>query len=137
MMRARLLVAGGTATCSTDPLPPLAIPTTAAGLAGCRRPACSPRIVAQIGAVIGREFSYELIAAVSALEPMDLDAELERCRSVSSPPARYWLRLGLRLQGRAVKDSALRQLLKGRQRQLHANTSPRCCRALPTMPTAT
>jgi len=33
--------------------------------------------VAQIGAAIGREFSYELIAAVSALAPMDLDAALE------------------------------------------------------------
>jgi hypothetical protein len=34
--------------------------------------------LAQIGAALGREFSHELIAAVSASAPMDFDAALER-----------------------------------------------------------
>ena len=34
--------------------------------------------VAQIGAAIGREFSYELIATVSALPPGELEAALEQ-----------------------------------------------------------
>ena len=52
----------------TGPLPPLAIPSTlhASLLARLDRLA-SVKDVAQIGAVIGREFSYPLIAAVAAL----------------------------------------------------------------------
>ena len=47
------------------PLPPLAIPTTLqASLVARLDRLASPKDVAQIGAVIGREFSYELIAAV-------------------------------------------------------------------------
>ena len=51
----------------TGPLPPLRDPDHAAGLAdGAARPARPPvKEVAQIGAVIGREFSYELLAAVA------------------------------------------------------------------------
>src|SRR5262249_52784347 len=38
----------------------------------------SVKDVAQIGAAIGREFSYELVASVSGLATEDLDAALER-----------------------------------------------------------
>ncbi len=64
------------------PLPPLAIPTTLqASLVARLDRLASDKDVAQIGAAIGREFSHELIAAVSALAPLDLDAALERLTS--------------------------------------------------------
>jgi class 3 adenylate cyclase/DNA-binding SARP family transcriptional activator len=61
------------------PLPPLAIPSTLQDSLVARLDRLgSVKDVAQIGAAIGREFSHELIAAVSAFAPMDLDAALER-----------------------------------------------------------
>src|SRR5262249_5408687 len=61
----------------TGPLPPLAIPSTlhASLLARLDRLA-AVKDVAQIGAVIGREFSYPLIAAVAILSERDLNAAL-------------------------------------------------------------
>ena len=58
------------------PLPPLAIPTTLqASLVARLDRLSSVKDVAQIGAAIGRrEFSYELIAPVSALPPGELEA---------------------------------------------------------------
>ncbi len=62
-----------------QPLPPLAVPTTLqASLVAHLDRLGSAKHVALIGAAIGREFSHELIAAVSALAPMDLEAALER-----------------------------------------------------------
>ena len=60
-------------------LPPFAIPTTLHGslLARLDRLA-SVRLVAQIGAAIGREFSYALLRAVSRLPEDELDAALAR-----------------------------------------------------------
>ena len=50
------------------PLPPLAIPTTLHDSLMARLDRLAPvKEVAQIGAVIGREFSHELLAAVSPL----------------------------------------------------------------------
>ena len=61
------------------PLPPLAIPTTLhASLVARLDRLATVKDVAQIGAAIGRVFSHQLIAAVSSLAPMDLDAALER-----------------------------------------------------------
>jgi predicted ATPase len=58
-------------------LPPLAIPSTlhASLLARLDRLA-AVKDVAQIGAVIGREFSYALIAAAAALPKKDLKGAL-------------------------------------------------------------
>ncbi len=52
------------------PLPPLAIPSTLTGLFdGAARSAWRRfREIAQLGATLGREFSYELIHAVSPLD---------------------------------------------------------------------
>src|SRR5215469_3433507 len=60
-------------------LPPFAIPTSlhASLLARLDRLA-SGRRVAQIGAAIGREFSYELLRAVSCLPEDELQAALAR-----------------------------------------------------------
>ena len=105
------------------PLPELAIPTTLqASLVARLDRLASVKDVAQIGAAIGREFSHELIAAVSALAPIDLDAALERLtesglisRRGATPDATYSFKHAL------VQDAAYATMLKSRRQPLHAS----------------
>src|SRR5262245_27285580 len=61
------------------PLPPLAIPTSLQASLVARIDRLAPvKDITQTAAAIGREFSYELIAAVSRLAPADLNPALER-----------------------------------------------------------
>src|SRR5690349_16663616 len=61
------------------PLPPLAIPTTLRDSLLARLDRLAPiREIAQIGACIGREFSYELMAAIVPLERDQLDDALDQ-----------------------------------------------------------
>ena len=117
------------------PLPPLAIPTTLQDslLARLDRLA-SVKDVAQIGAVIGREFSYELIAAVAALTPIEIDAALERLsvsglifRRGAPPDATYIFKHAL------VRDAAYATLLKSRRQQLHARIAKALVERFPTL----
>jgi predicted ATPase len=105
----------------TGPLPPLAIPSTLHGslLARLDRLACVKN-VAQIGAVIGREFSYALIEAAAALREKRLrdalsqllDAELIYQRGVP-PDATYQFKHAL------VQDASYASLVRSRRQQLH------------------
>jgi tetratricopeptide (TPR) repeat protein len=105
------------------PLPPRAIPATLqASLVARLDVLGSVKEVAQIGAAIGRQFSYELVSAVSALASKDLDAALERLtasglisRRGEPPIATYSFKHAL------VQDAAYATLLKSRRRQLHAS----------------
>jgi len=105
------------------PLPSIAIPTTLhASLVARLDLLGSVKEVAQLGAAIGRQFSYELISAVSALVDVDLDAALERLttsglisRRGAPPIATYSFKHAL------VQDAAYATLLKSRRRQLHAS----------------
>jgi class 3 adenylate cyclase len=105
------------------PLPSLAIPTTLqASLVARLDLLGSAKDVAMIGAAIGRKFSHELIAAVSTLPPMDLDAALARLtasglisRRGAAPDASYSFKHAL------VQDAAYVTMLKSRRRQLHAS----------------
>jgi predicted ATPase len=103
-------------------LPPAAIPTTlhASLLARLDRLA-SVRLVAQIGAAIGREFSYELLRAVSDVPEDELQASLARLVSSelvfqrgSPPDAVYAFKHAL------VRDAAYSSLLRNARQQLHA-----------------
>ncbi len=102
-------------------LPPHAIPTTLqASLMARLDRLGSAKDAAMIGAAIGREFSHELIAAVSAWAPMELDTALERLtasglisRRGAPPEATYSFKHAL------VQDAAYGTLLKSRRRQLH------------------
>ena len=59
------------------PLPPLAIPATLHDLLMARLDRLAPvKETAQIGAALGREFSYELISAISPLRRNELEAAL-------------------------------------------------------------
>jgi predicted ATPase/class 3 adenylate cyclase len=104
------------------PLPSLAIPTTLhASLMARLDRLASVRDVAQIGAVIGREFSYELLSAVAALPKAKLDEALEQLvqaelifRRGTIPLAVYSFKHAL------VRDAAYGGLLKTRRAQLHS-----------------
>src|SRR3712207_1817254 len=104
------------------PLPQLAIPATLQDSLMARLDRLAPvREVAQIGAVIGREFSYGLLAAVAPLGDNELrdalarlvEAELVFCRG-TAPEAVYSFKHAL------VQDAAYQSLLKGKCQRLHA-----------------
>jgi class 3 adenylate cyclase/tetratricopeptide (TPR) repeat protein len=104
------------------PLPPLAIPTSLQASLTARLDRLSPvREVAQIGAVVGREFHYELLNAVAGLPKQKLDEALDQlvrselmfCRG-DIPHAVYTFKHAL------VRDAAYAGLLKSRRVHLHA-----------------
>jgi predicted ATPase len=103
-------------------LPPLAIPTTlhASLLARLDRLA-SVRHIAQIGAAIGRQFSYALLCAVSRIPEDELQAALARLvaselvfQRGTPPDAVYTFKHTL------VQDAAHGSLLRNARQQLHA-----------------
>ena len=107
------------------PLPPLAIPTTLQASLTARLDRLSPvREVAQIGAVVGREFHYELLSAVAELPSQRLDEALDQlvrselmfCRG-EIPHATYTFKHAL------VRDAAYAGLLQSRRVHLHAATA--------------
>ncbi|RUV80412.1 adenylate/guanylate cyclase domain-containing protein, partial [Mesorhizobium sp. M1A.F.Ca.IN.020.32.1.1] len=76
--------------------------------------------VAQIGACIGREFSYELIAALAVLDERELQRGLDQLagtelvfRRGRPPKAIYTFKHAL------VRDTAYQSLLKSCRRELH------------------
>ena len=98
------------------------VPTTLQDSLEARLDRLGPaREIAQIGAVIGRNFGYELLTRVSGLEEDDLQAWLGRLvaselvyQSGQPPDARYTFKHAL------VQDTAYGSLLRGRRRELHA-----------------
>jgi class 3 adenylate cyclase/DNA-binding SARP family transcriptional activator len=117
------------------PLPQLAIPTTLqASLVERLDRLASVRDVAQIGAAIGREFSHELMAAVSPLAPMDLEAALARLimsglisRHGTPPLATYAFKHAL------VQDAAYATMLQSKRRQLHSSIAKALVEGFPVM----
>ncbi|MDA9436796.1 AAA family ATPase [Bradyrhizobium sp. CCBAU 51627] len=105
-------------------LPSPAIPTTLKASLAARLDLLgdAAKDVASIGAAIGREFSYELIAAISALAPLDIDAALGQLtasglvtRRGMPPLASYSFKHAL------VQDSAYVTMLRSQRQQLHAD----------------
>ena len=107
------------------PLPPLAIPANLHDSLMARLDRLAPvKELAQIGAVIGREFSHELIAAVADRSQEQLESGLDQLvaselvfRRGSPPDATYSFKHSL------VKDVAYQSLLKSRRQQLHARVA--------------
>jgi predicted ATPase len=100
----------------------MAIPTTLHASLMARLDRLAPvREVAQIGAVVGREFSYELLNAVAGLPIERLEealgqlvrSELVFCRG-EVPHAVYTFKHTL------VRDAAYSGLLKSRRAEVHA-----------------
>jgi class 3 adenylate cyclase/predicted ATPase len=103
-------------------LRPLAIPTTLQDSLMARLDRlASVRLVAQIGAAIGREFSYALLRAVSPISEGELEAALARLvaselvfQRGAPPDSVYSFKHSL------VQDTAYGSLLRGSRQQLHA-----------------
>ena len=77
--------------------------------------------MAQIGAALGRSFSYELISAVAEMPKQKLDGALEQLSNAElifrrgvPPDAEYTFKHAL------VQDAAYSTLLRSRRQQLHA-----------------
>ena len=103
MLESGLLADAGDRYELSGPLPPLAIPTTLHDSLMARLDRLAPvKEVAQIGAVIGREFSHELLAAVS---PLSANRAGRRPRPAgqlrAGLPPRHAARRDLQLQARA------------------------------------
>ena len=104
------------------PLPPFAIPATLHDSLVARLDRLTlVKEVAQIGAVIGREFSHALLAAVVDRPEAELLATLDQLvsselvfRNGMPPEAVYTFKHAL------VRDAAYESLLKSRRHQLHA-----------------
>ena len=105
----------------TGPLPPLAIPATLHDSLMERLDRLAAiKEVAQLGATLGREFSYELLQSVSPLDEETLqrslaqlvDAELLYQRGLP-PQATYLFKHSL------IRDTAYQSLLKSRRQQYH------------------
>jgi predicted ATPase len=109
----------------TGLLPPLAIPSTLHDSLMARLDRLSAaRDLAQLGAVLGREFAYELLQAVSPLDEMTLqqelgqlvDAELVYQRGLA-PQSRYIFKHAL------IQDAAYQSLLKSTRQRYHQRTA--------------
>src|SRR5712692_2132770 len=103
------------------PIPPLAIPSTLQDSLMARLDRLSTvKEIAQVGATLGREFSYEVLHAVFPLDEGTLqqglrqlvEAELLYQRGLP-PQATYLFKHAL------VQDTAYQSLLKSRRQQLH------------------
>jgi len=103
------------------PQRPIAVPSTLQDSLNARLDRLGPaREVAQIGAVIGREFSRDLLAACAQIDESGLDASLERLIAAEliyvrrpAPAASYAFKHSL------VRDAAYDSLLRKRRQELH------------------
>jgi class 3 adenylate cyclase/tetratricopeptide (TPR) repeat protein len=114
------------AVLAASPLPNVAIPTAlhASLIARLDRLGPLAKEVGQIGAVIGREFGYDLIEQVAQRPAAELRAGLDRltaaellfCRGVA-PLSSYLFKHAL------VQDAAYGTLLRARRQELHTRVS--------------
>jgi class 3 adenylate cyclase/predicted ATPase len=125
MLESGLLTDAGDHYELAGPLPPLAIPANLHDSLMARLDRLATvKELAQIGAVIGREFSHELLAVVADRPQEQLEIGLDQLvdselvfRRGSPPDATYSFKHAL------VKDAAYQSLLKSRRQQLHARVA--------------
>jgi class 3 adenylate cyclase/tetratricopeptide (TPR) repeat protein len=104
------------------PLPALAIPTSLRDSLLARLDRLAPvKDLVQIGACIGREFSFDLVARVTMLDEAQLESRLEKLLEAGlvyatgqPPDCTYTFKHAL------VQDAAYDSLLKTRRQTLHA-----------------
>lgn len=92
------------------------------------------RDVAQVGSVIGREFSYELLHAVSPFPETELQSSLEKLADADliqarglPPEATYQFKHAL------IQDAAYGALLKSKRRELHGRVAQTIEEKLPAL----
>jgi predicted ATPase len=121
VLESGLLIEGPQGWRLDGPLPPFAIPATLQDSLTARLDRLAPvKEIAQIGAAIGREFSYPLLRAVAGRDEPALRAALAQLeeaellfRSGAPPDARYTFKHAL------VQDTAYETLLRSRRQILH------------------
>jgi predicted ATPase len=104
------------------PLPPLAIPTTLQDSLMARLDRLGPtKEIVQLGAVMGREFSHELLETVSSFGGKTLEGALDRLLAAellyqrgTRPHATYLFKHTL------IQETAYQSLLKSLRQQYHA-----------------
>jgi class 3 adenylate cyclase/tetratricopeptide (TPR) repeat protein len=105
---------------------PLSVPETlhASLMARLDRLGPASKEIAQIGAVLGREFTYELIESVAQRDRRELDTALDQLRDAgllfcrgTTPHSSYLFKHAL------VQDAAYDMLLRGRRQELHARVA--------------
>ena len=120
----------------TGPLPALAIPATLQDALRARLDRLADgKAVAQLGAVLGRTFAYELLRAVSPLDELALwrglvqlvQAEVLYQRGVP-PHATYTFKHAL------VQDAAYQSLLRSTRQQYHQRTAQVLDEQFPRLP---
>jgi predicted ATPase len=105
----------------TGPLPPLAIPATLQDALMARLDQlASAKAVAQLGATIGREFTYELLQAVAPMDELELWRSLVQLVQVevlyqrgALPQATYLFKHAL------IQEAAYQSLLKSTRQHYH------------------
>jgi predicted ATPase len=138
VLESGLLVAGPQGWRLDGPLPPLAIPATLQDSLAARLDRLAPvKEIAQIGAAIGREFSYPLLRAVAGRAEPALRAALAQLeeaellfRSGMPPDARYTFKHAL------VQDIAYETLLRSRRHILHRQIADALRGEFPAVATA-
>ena len=135
VLEANLLADKGDHYALTGPVPPMAIPATLEGSLLARLDRLAPaREVAQVAAAIGREFTYELLAAASPLPEEELLATLEHLvesglvfRRGVAPHASYSFKHAL------VRDAAYATLIRAKRQRLHATIAAAIEQKFPEM----
>jgi class 3 adenylate cyclase/predicted ATPase len=120
------------------PLPPFAIPATLQDSLAARLDRLAPvKEIAQIGAAIGREFSYPLLRAVAGRDEPALRTALVQLeeaellfRTGTPPDARYTFKHAL------VQDTAYETLLRSRRQILHRQIAEALRREFPAVAAA-
>src|SRR5439155_15127624 len=105
----------------TGPLPPLAIPSTLHDSLMARLDRLSTaRELVQLGAVLGREFAYDLLQAVAPVDEITLQQGLAQlvdtelvCQRGLPPRSRYIFKHAL------IQDTAYQSLLRSTRQQYH------------------
>jgi class 3 adenylate cyclase len=122
ILESGLVREAGNAYLATGLVNPTAIPTTLHASLLARLDRLAPmRDLAQLGAALGRHFSYDLISAVAQLPKRQVDeslAQLERAELIfrrgMPPDAEYTFKHAL------VQDAAYSTMLREKRQQLHA-----------------
>jgi class 3 adenylate cyclase/predicted ATPase len=132
------LVAGADASASMS-MASAAIPATLQDALMARLDRLAPvREIAQIGAALGRDFSYEMLAAVARMPAHELEAGLDRLveaellvRYGEPPDAHY------RFKHALIRDAAYATVLRSQRYQLHAQIAAVIKEQVPAVVTTT
>jgi DNA-binding response OmpR family regulator/class 3 adenylate cyclase/predicted ATPase len=133
VLESGLLHDAGDRLVTAGPLPPLAIPATLLGSLTARLDRLGPaKEIAQIGAAIGREFSYRLLAAVAPLSGPPLHAALAQLAAPElifvrgePPDSTYVFKHAL------IQDAAYGTFVRSKRQQLHGRIADALERGFP------